>query len=359
MSVSIRQPTTGTQDTQKKNLQSTTAAPSVIQNNTCDDYLYHKDSMTVDKKSMNYVIRSGIAGGAAGCAAKTLIAPLDRVKILFQTSNPSFQKYTGSWLGFYKAGRKIYSTDGLIALFQGHSATLLRIFPYAAIKFVAYEQIRGILIPAKSKETSARRFIAGSVSGIISVFFTYPLDLVRVRLAYDTTSGSKPRGRLTHVMSKVYNERGRAGVRNFYRGFVPTLSGMVPYAGVSFWAHDVFHDMFHSKLLAPYAVLTKGEYNTTTNNRPPLTAWAQLTAGGLSGLCAQTASYPLEVVRRRMQVAGATGDRTGMVGTAKNIISTQGARGLFVGLSIGYIKVMPMFACSFFVYERVKLLMGI
>ncbi|KAA8908039.1 hypothetical protein TRICI_004866 [Trichomonascus ciferrii] len=344
----------------KNNHQATAADGSsagVVQNTTtCDDYLYHKEPVVVDKQSLNYVFRSGIAGGAAGCAAKTLIAPLDRVKILFQTSNPSFRKYTGSWLGFYRAGRHIYSTDGVLALFQGHSATLLRIFPYAAIKFVAYEQVRSLLIPSKQQETSARRFVAGSLSGLVSVFFTYPLDLVRVRLAYDTTSHSSPRGRLIHVMKKIYGER-QEGLRNFYKGFVPTIAGMIPYAGVSFWAHDAFHDLFRTKLLAPYAV--QDDVPISGTSRPPLTAWAQLTAGGLSGLCAQTASYPLEVIRRRMQVSGETGERIGMFKMGKSIVATRGFRGLFVGLSIGYIKVTPMFACSFFVYERVKLLLGI
>lgn len=58
----------------------------------------------IDKQSMEYVIRSGISGGLAGSAAKTLIAPLDRIKILFQTSNPEFLKYRGTFSGLFKAG---------------------------------------------------------------------------------------------------------------------------------------------------------------------------------------------------------------------------------------------------------------
>ena len=51
-----------------------------------------------EKQSSSYVLRSLLAGGIAGCAAKTVIAPLDRVKILFQTSTPRFEKYTGKTL---------------------------------------------------------------------------------------------------------------------------------------------------------------------------------------------------------------------------------------------------------------------
>ncbi|RIB04349.1 mitochondrial carrier domain-containing protein [Gigaspora rosea] len=99
--------------------------------------------------------------------AKTVIAPLDRVKILFQSSNPQFQKYAGSWTGLFQATRKIYIDSGPKGLFQGHSATLIRIFPYAAIKFAAFEQIRHHLMPTRQHETHFKNFMAGSLAGNI------------------------------------------------------------------------------------------------------------------------------------------------------------------------------------------------
>lgn len=364
----------------------------------------------IDKRSAEYVIRSGIAGGISGSAAKTLIAPLDRIKILFQTSNPEFLRYRGSFFGLFKAGKKIVVNDGLMGLFQGHSVTLLRIFPYAAIKFVAYEQIRSIVIPNDSYETAPRRFIAGSLSGLASVFFTYPLDLVRVRLAFETkTLTHHPphheheyfvthhKGRLWLIIRQVYLElpphrdsdpkwltymRHRVPLwllplSNFYRGFGPTILGMIPYAGVSFYTHDTIHDLFRSKLLSPYLVAQPPSYrgdtkvvvqkkNSDTNvssrdTRPPLRASAQLVAGGLAGMCSQTAAYPFEVIRRRMQVGGAvdSGKFLSFKTTAKLIFAESGLKGFFVGLTIGYIKVVPMVACSFYVYERSKTFLGI
>lgn len=121
-----------------------------------------------DKQSWDYILRSGLAGGIAGCVvsnsyplspglsptvangdssdpqAKTAIAPLDRVKILFQASNPEFQKYSGSWTGMFRAARAIQRDSGFRGLLQGHSATLLRVFPYAAIKFVSYDQLHNV-----------------------------------------------------------------------------------------------------------------------------------------------------------------------------------------------------------------------
>ncbi|KAI5957460.1 LEU5 [Candida theae] len=359
-----------------------------------------KSIKVIDKQSLHYVILSGIAGGVAGSAAKTLVAPLDRIKILFQTSNPEFLKYRGTFQGLVRAGKRIWASDGLWGLYQGHSITLLRIFPYASIKFVAYEQIRTILIPNDLYETAGRRFLAGSLSGLASVFFTYPLDLIRVRLAFETRNlhHAHPqhqqfmrshRGRIFQTVRIIYHENPPTRsndprwltvmrkvlpaniqrISNFYRGFAPTIMGMIPYAGVSFYAHDLLHDILRSKPLREYTVQPATDKSTSTSvktkssreSRPSLKAYAQLVAGGISGLFSQTAAYPFELIRRRMQVGGAVGGGhfLSFKNTARLIYRESGFKGFFIGLSIGYMKVVPMFACSFFVYERMKKFLGI
>jgi solute carrier family 25 (mitochondrial carrier protein), member 16 len=94
-----------------------------------------------------------------------VIAPLDRIKILFQTGNPQFKQYSGSIKGTFRGLAYIWKTSGIYGLYQGHSATLLRVFPYAAIKFVAYDQIRDHLIPSQVEEVWYRRIAAGSLAG--------------------------------------------------------------------------------------------------------------------------------------------------------------------------------------------------
>ncbi|KAK5098345.1 coenzyme A transporter [Lithohypha guttulata] len=355
---------------------------------------HQQEHKHIDKRSLSYIVRSGVAGGFAGCAAKTVVGPLDRVKILFQTSNPQFAKYTGSWLGLFRALRDINQAEGVRGLFRGHSATLLRIFPYAGIKFLAYEQIRNILIPNKAMETPSRRFASGSLAGLTSVFFTYPLEVIRVRMAFETKKSSK--ASLTKTCRRIYfeqppgplvavNNNGhgsspaatvsevvhkvapRSGLSNFYRGFSSTLLGMIPYAGMSFLTHDAIGDLFRLPQLAPYTIM-RGSKDAaittergTNTKRAQLTAPAQLAAGAIAGLVSQTSSYPLEVIRRRMQIGGAVGDgrRAGIVETATRIFVERGFKGFFVGLTIGYLKTVPMTATSFYVYERGKWIFGI
>ncbi|KAF2661304.1 mitochondrial carrier [Lophiostoma macrostomum CBS 122681] len=340
----------------------------------------------VDRRSWEYLVKSGVAGGIAGCAGKTVVGPLDRVKILFQTSNPNFAKYTGSWTGVPIAMRDIYASAGIRGLFKGHSATLLRIFPYAGIKFLAYEQIRSRVIPTPAHETPTRRFVSGSLAGMVSVFFTYPLEVIRVRLAFETRQSQ--RSTLRSICRLIYNERPaptahspsnalsaaastvvekvspRHGLANFFRGFSPTLLGMVPYAGSSFLAHDTMSDFMRRPGFAPYTTVpgTGREESATATPKPAqLRYWAELSSGGFAGFVSQTVSYPLEVIRRRMQVGGVVGDghRLSIAEVTRRIFIEKGWRGFFVGLSIGYVKVVPMAATAFYVYERGKYYFGI
>jgi len=288
--------------------------------------------------------------------------------------------------------RTIYSQDGTVGLFRGHSATLLRIFPYAAIKFLAYEQIRAVIIRNKTQETPLRRLLSGSLAGVTSVFFTYPLEVIRVRLAFETKQGAH--STLSSICRQIYHEHPvqrspppiphiggapaavaavasaasstvqaatpRYGISNFYRGFAPTVLGMVPYAGMSFLTHDTCGDLLRHPSVARWTTLPKPA-NHPQGKPLPLRSWAELLAGGAAGLISQTVSYPLEVIRRRMQVGGAVGDghRLRIAETAAMIFKERGVPGFFVGLTIGYVKIVPMAAASFYTYERLKMWFGI
>ncbi|KAI0326466.1 mitochondrial carrier [Cubamyces sp. BRFM 1775] len=327
-----------------------------------------------DRQSLHYIVRSGLAGGIAGCVAKTVVAPLDRVKILFQASNPDFQKYAGSWSGTFRAITQIYGENGFRGLLQGHSATLLRIFPYAAIKFMAYDQLEGLLMPTRESQTNLRRFTAGALSGMTSVFFTYPLELIRVRMAFSTRNSSHSpdayhRPSFMSAMKHIYREGThplnpsassstpststgqtsiftRFPILKFYRGFIVTITGIIPYAGTSFLAWG----FLRSRLLPP----------SPSGSKHP-TPIADLCIGAVSGALAQTVSYPFEVVRRRMQVGGITRPDRWLRWdeTVRAIWSTRGWRGFYVGLSIGYLKVVPMTAVSYAVWQWERRILGL
>ncbi|KAJ7594604.1 mitochondrial carrier domain-containing protein [Mycena floridula] len=318
-------------------------------------------NVSIKRDSFGYIIRSGLAGGIAGCVAKTVVAPLDRVKILFQASNPEFQKYAGTWSGAFRAGGQIYKDTGMRGLLQGHSVTLLRVFPYAAIKFMAYDQVQHVLMPTREQETNFRRFASGAISGMISVICTYPLEVIRVRLAFQTkqpeNTSTQFRPSLSRAVQQIYHESSshqtpsvktepsfiRFPILKFYRGFTATMVGMIPYAGVSFlsWGY------LRARFLSPDSRRS--------------TPFADLAIGAVSGATAQTISYPFEVIRRRMQVGGLSRpDRwLGWNETIRTIWRTRGLKGFYIGLSIGYLKVVPMTAVSYAVWQTGKRWLGV
>jgi solute carrier family 25 (mitochondrial carrier protein), member 16 len=213
------------------------------------------------------------------------------------------------------------------------------------------------------------------ISGAISVFFTYPLELLRVRMAFDTihssVSGKPVRPSCLRTARLIYAEGSPrpslpitpvASVSTapiprdlfhtfpllkFYRGFTVSLAGIVPYAGTAFLTWG-----FLRATLVPAA---------PDGRRPRATPLADLGIGALSGVLAQTVSYPFEVVRRRMQVGGLTqpGRWLHWGETVRAIWARGGARGFFVGLSIGYLKIVPMNAVSFAVWQGMKRLLDV
>ena len=228
-------------------------------------------------------------------------------------------------------------------------------------------------MPTRADQTNLRRFTVGALSGMTSVLFTYPLELIRVRMAFHTRSPNGPpssRPTFLYAMSKIYHESPtpassstspssskpvstaiftRFPILKFYRGFSVSIAGMIPYAGTSFLAWGYLRSVF----LPPLPEGTKRPKGAN-----PI---ADLVSGALSGAVGQTASYPFEVVRRRMQVGGLTHpDRWLHWGeTVRMIWTTKGIKGFYVGLSIGYLKVVPMTAVSFAVWQWGKRVLGV
>ncbi len=203
-----------------------------------------------------------------------------------------------------------------------------------------------------------------------SVLFTYPLELIRVRIAVEThinKTATKPL--LWRAIAHIYTEGSSSEsaaiskspsanrmfqtfpILKFYRGFSATIIGMIPYAGTSFLVWGFLRSHFLPPSPPPSSAGGKSR-----TRKPRLHPVLDLTLGGIAGAVSQTASYPFEVVRRHMQVGGRTRpDRwLGWRETVQAIWSQKGWRGFFVGLSIGYIKVVPMTAVSYMVWEVAK-----
>lgn len=272
---------------------------------------------------------------------------------------------------------------------------LLRIFPSAAIRFMAYEQLKSTLIPTPEYNRPWRHFLAGSIAGNIAVLATYPLEVIRTRLAFTIRTSNNVNNAISNsnlsnmngsstishhttphgsygvwnTIKLIYKENGNS-MKGFYKGFGPTMLGIVPYAGAAFMTHSYLKDICINKYPEQTTVLIKQSNNTNTNDtntnsnsgKRVLSVGSHLLVGGVAGMVGQTAAYPLDTIRHRMQLHGIALNIPKYKHTLdafKTILRKESWRGLFLGLSINYWKTMPANAVAFVVYDRLKLYLGI
>nr|XP_045610181.1 graves disease carrier protein-like isoform X1 [Procambarus clarkii] len=309
----------------------------------------------MDAFSASFITKSLIAGGLAGMCAKTTVAPLDRIKILLQAHNKHY-KHDGVFSGL----RKIVARENVWALYKGNGAQMVRIFPYASTQFTSFELYKKVLNGIwghnryLNKTTSA---FAGSLAGVTAVFLTYPLDTIRARLAFQV-SGEHIYSGIVNAAVTIFQTEG--GFRALYRGFTATVCGMIPYAGLSFYCFEQMKYLCMKHL--PDYTCRPCEKNT---GGLVLLVPAKLLCGGLAGAVAQSFSYPFDVTRRRMQLAWMTEEtrkfgEMGMVDTLRLIYKENGiSRGLYRGMSINYMRAIPMVAVSFSTYEITKQMLGL
>ncbi|KAI8388185.1 mitochondrial carrier domain-containing protein [Radiomyces spectabilis] len=281
----------------------------------------------------------------AGAVSRTVVSPVERMKILFQVQGPG----PGAYEGVFPTLARMWREEGLMGFMRGNGTNVIRIVPYSASQFAAYEQCKTLLMePGKTELDTPRRLVAGAVAGVVSVACTYPLDIVRTRLSVQSAMmqnsirnntinpGEKLPGIWT-TMKTIYKTEG--GLFGLYRGLWPTTLGVAPYVSVSFTSYEG---------LKPYLVTKDGQEPS---------AVGRLVCGALAGTIAQTITYPLDVLRRRMQMTGMASVNYKYKGTwdaTRTIIRQEGIRGMYRGMIPNYLKVAPAIGVSFVTYEWCK-----
>ncbi|XP_068615491.1 mitochondrial adenyl nucleotide antiporter SLC25A23-like, partial [Brachionichthys hirsutus] len=135
------------------------------------------------------------------------------------------------------------------------------------------------------------------------------------------------------------------GAQAFYRGYLPNTVGIIPYAGID---------------LAVYETLKNAWLQRYCLDSADPGVLVLLGCGTISSTCGQLASYPLALIRTRMQAQALTEGKPKltMVGQFKYIISHEGVAGLYRGITPNFLKVIPAVSISYVVYERMKKILG-
>ncbi|XP_058215227.1 uncharacterized protein LOC131326455 isoform X2 [Rhododendron vialii] len=207
-----------------------------------------------------------LAGGIAGAFSKTCTAPLARLTILFQVQGMQSEAAALSNPSIWREALRIVNEEGFRAFWKGNLVTIVHRLPYSAVNFYAYERYKSFLKSVPGLEshrgsTSAdvfAHFVGGGLAGITAASATYPLDLVRTRLAAQTNT-TYYRG-IWHTIHTICRDEGYWGL---YKGLGATLLGVGPSIAISFSVYESSRSYWHSqsiltlglKILLPWLAL--------------------------------------------------------------------------------------------------------
>jgi len=276
-------------------------------------------------------------GGMAGVLSRSTVAPIDRVKILLQTQGVAAGISANKYGGVVGTVRAVIQEEGLKMLWRGNGTNCIRIMPYASLQFWSYDFYKGFLLRNFAKEFGVlERFEAGAMAGITAASVTYPLDLIRIRLATNTNtavSGFIPQAR------SIIAEGG--SVLALYKGFIPTLTSLGPFIAINFAVFDTIKTNFQPEELDSEFVR----------------AMYVLSFGATSAVISQSICYPLDTVRRRMQVKGTT--YKSMANAYSTIIKKEGFLGLYRGILPNTIKIVPNNGIRWLCYTSLCRMLGV
>ncbi|XP_034542904.1 calcium-binding mitochondrial carrier protein SCaMC-1 [Notolabrus celidotus] len=294
------------------------------------------DDFSEEEKKSGYVWRQLMAGAIAGSVSRTGTAPLDRLKVFRQVHGSV--DFRGNVLSGFQ---HMIKEGGLRSLWRGNGMNVLKIAPETAIKFTAYEQIK-IVIRGRNENRNLRvheRFVAGSLAGATAQTAIYPLEVLKTRLTLRQT------GQYSGIADCAKQILQREGVKAFYKGYLPNLLSIVPYAGIDLAVYETLKFSWlnrHMGLADPGVMVLVG-------------------CGAVSSTCGQLASYPLALIRTRMQAQASVkgAPKPSMLALIRNIITKEGVSGLYRGISPNLLKVIPAVSVSYVVYEYTRIMMGV
>ncbi len=269
-------------------------------------------------KSKNNEIKNLVFGGTAGCISRTIIAPLDKIKILMQ-----FRQTKMPFRTFMKNNIK---EEGFLNLWKGNGTNILRIFPFSGLQFFTYDLCKSTFLQ-DTEATNTQRFIFGGISGIVATTVTHPIDVVKHRLMCYKGINSFKEARLD-----IYKENG-GSFKNYFKGYGSTISSLTPFIALNFATFDFLKDNL------PEAI----------NSKNPLTS---LSLGATSSLISQTICYPLDTIRRRMQNKEMKYKNGFAAG--KNILKNEGILPFYSGLTANILRMVPNTAIRFALFDLLK-----
>lgn len=296
-------------------------------------------------------LQCGFCGSLSGMSTRLLVQPLDVLKIRFQLQiEPTSKRITaGKYSGIWQALKLIYKEEGFSSLWKGHVPAQVLSVVYGYVQFMVFEAITEVTwktypISTEPQWKPVSHFICGGIAGCLSSAIAQPLDVIRTRLV--AQGEPKVYRNIFQAASRMYiNE----GVSSFYKGLVPTLFQIFPHAGLQFGFYALFK------------IFWEMSFGIKKDPYQPADIDESLVCGALSGICSKGIIYPLDMVKKRLQVQGFHEAREtfgkvqsyrGMINCFKIVAKEEGLHGFFKGLAPSTVKAGFSVALIFCTYEQ-------
>jgi solute carrier family 25 phosphate transporter 23/24/25/41 len=284
---------------------------------------------------------SVLAGGFSSATTKTMTAPLSRMTILLQVSHDAPSKN----FSLISSIRDVVRKEGVRSLWKGNLVSVIHKVPYGSVNYYAYEftKVR-LLRPLWASDLDPGilvRFMCGLVGGACASSLTYPLDIVRTRLA----TASSPGGTIFGTMKEIVKSEG--GIAALGKGLPATVMCQSLNLAVNFAIYEslqVRMIQLEKRLIARYL----GPEYVTNRQRG---SWvSSLICGACAGTTASLIVFPLDLIRRRQQISvGPT--MPSIKDVASQVLKRDGFKGFYRGIVPELVKVVPAVAMNFYFYE--------
>ncbi|XP_047317883.1 ADP,ATP carrier protein, mitochondrial [Impatiens glandulifera] len=269
-----------------------------------------------------------LMGGVSAAVSKTAAAPIERVKLLIQNQDEMLKsgRLSEPYKGIGDCFKRTMKDEGMVALWRGNTANVIRYFPTQALNFAFKDYFKRLFNFKKDRDGYWKWFAgnlgSGGAAGASSLLFVYSLDYARTRLANDSKASKKGGGErqfngLVDVYKKTLQSDGIAGL---YRGFNISCVGIIVYRGLYFGMYDS---------LKP--VLLTGNLEDSF--------FASFALGWLITNGAGLASYPIDTVRRRMMMtSGEAVKYKSSFDAFSQILKNEGPKSLFKGAGANILR---------------------
>lgn len=310
--------------------------------------LLARSSDAKDAVSASPLLQTLVAGGSAGAISRTLTAPLDRMKVLAQEGRVlrHIQGSQGvSHVGARDLFLYLFRTGGAAAFWRGNGVNCLKAGPEQAAAFTARQFYLPLVCSDMERPTFAENCAVGSLAGLSAQALLYPMEVVKTRMA---VADSREYSSIADCFRQSIR---RGGVRDLYVGLFANAVGIIPHRGLEMGT------FFTLDRIARQA-LAGGDGCSTTQQlkQQPLPLYATLGISFTASMISQVVTYPLNLVRTKLQTQGVNGRPvlySGIKDCIARVWREDGARGLFSGIVPNMMKSVPASMIMYMTFSSV------